>query len=325
MEDPDALPEMPRPGGAGHALESLASMVWTLTFLAYSSSTVLSEFGTGPRSAWTVLFVAAPVILAGLHGALENRPGASTTLAKYLAYIAAPACLQLARPADAKPGNVVVAFVCDALTFATLWLPVDLKLLPELGPTGNISIWASLTGSLSAVNTFAVLRPFLEPGRTLGYSFKLSPADLLVAILFGLSFCLVGTPVVLAIRYGQFHRPRGLRLKSQAAVFMGLYFAALGEEILFRGIALNMLERGMRDPQGIAPLVLASVLCGLGNLKSKAHGLPVPNWRAAVIAALASIPYGLVWRRTGLVTASAISHAFVQYSFRTLFYKQNKD
>jgi membrane protease YdiL (CAAX protease family) len=319
------LPEIPRPGGAGHARESLASMVWTLTFLAYSSSTVLSEFGTGPRSAWTILFVASPVVLAGLHGALENRPGARTALAKYLAYVAAPACFQLARPDDAKPGNAVVAGFCDALTVATLWLPVDLKLLPQFGSTGIISTWASLIGSLSAVNTFTVVRPFLEPGRTLGYSFKLAPADVLVAIAFGLCFCIAATPVVLVIRYGQFHRPRGLRLKSQAVVFAGLYLSALGEEILFRGIALNMLERAIRDPTGIAPLVLAAILCGLGNLKSKAHGLPVPNWRAALIAALASIPHGLVWRRTGLVTASAISHAFVQYSFRTLFYKQNKD
>jgi membrane protease YdiL (CAAX protease family) len=325
MEDPDALPEMPRPGGRGHALESLASMVWTLTFLGYSSSTVLSEFRTGLGAAWTLLLVAAPVILAGIHGALEKQRGARITLGMYVAYIATPAMLQLARPTDAIRGVPSASFLYDALSFLSLWLPVDFKLLPQLGPTGNISIWASLTQSLLALNVFTVLRPFAMPGRTLGYSFKISPIDVIIAIAGGLCFCIIATPLVIAIGYGRFHRPRGLRWKSQVAVFTGLYFAALGEEILFRGIALNMLERRMHDAEGIAPLLLASILCGLSNLKSKAHGRSAPNWRAAIIAGLGSMSYGLVWRRSGLVTVSAITHACVQYTFRTLFYKQSKD
>lgn len=79
MEDRNALPEMPESGagGRGQMLESLASMLWTIVFLAYSSSTFLSEFGTGTSALWTVGLVAAPSVLASLHPVLDGERGAA--------------------------------------------------------------------------------------------------------------------------------------------------------------------------------------------------------------------------------------------------------
>jgi membrane protease YdiL (CAAX protease family) len=38
-------------------------------------------------------------------------------------------------------------------------------------------------------------------------------------------------------------------------------------------------------------------------------GYPAPNWTYAAMATLAGLAYGWVWRRTGKITASAVTHA----------------
>jgi membrane protease YdiL (CAAX protease family) len=317
MEERDALPEMPRPGGRGHALESLASMTWTMTFLAFSSATVLSEFGTGIAAAWTILVVAAPPFLAGLHAMIDGERGARTSVARYMVYVAMPAVLQLLRLRYSD--HSAAAALCDTLAVAALWLPIELNLLPQLGPTGKVSIWAILTGTLSAVNTFSVLRPLDTAGefRGLGFSFKLTLYDLAISVLSAPVVLAACVPVVVATGYGRYARPVGLKLESQLAVFIGLYFNALAEEILFRGVAQNMLERRLESPDSIVALVVASLMFASSHLKKK------ERWRAVVVAAVAAIPYGFVFRATGKVTASALTHTVVIYLIRTLFDKRN--
>lgn len=201
-----------------------------------------------------------------------------------------------------------------------MWLPLELKLLPQIGPTGRVSIWAQLTASLSAVNTFVVLRPFKD-GRGVGYTFKLGPGDLLVGMAFIFLMGPVSVLIGKLIGYGRIIRPRGLKPPAQMAIFVGMYYAGLGEELMFRGIAQNLLERWLgRD--AVLPLILAAFLYGTAHLKSKAQGLPFPNWRAAVLAALAGTCYGIVWRLSdGKSTVSALTQAGVAFLLRTFFTK----
>lgn len=313
--DANALPEMPEAGagGRGQMLESLASMMWTMTFLSFSSSTVLSEFGTGLSAAWSVLFVAAPPFTASLHPLLNNDPGALSSTLRYMIYVLAPAVCVLLLPASQSTR--------DALAFAALWLPLELKLLPQIGPTGRVSIWSSLTAALSAVNTFTVLRPF-EHGRPLGYTYKLSMGDLAVAVGVAL---IIAAPLALLARsigYGRFLRPRALKPEAQAAIFFGMYFVGMTEELLFRGIAQNLLERqlGTKAPSA---LLVASVMFGSAHLKSKAGGFGQPNWRAALLASVTGMACGSVWRWTdGKGTASALTQALVAYMLRLIFTKE---
>jgi Type II CAAX prenyl endopeptidase Rce1-like len=313
-DDANALPEMPEAGagGRGQMLESMASMMWTLSFLAFSSATVLSEFGTGKSAVWAILFVAAPPFTASLHPLLCGENGAARATLKYVLYVVTPAVCVLWLPFSQS--------IRDALAFASLWLPLELKLLPQIGPTGRVSIWSSLTASLSAILTFTVLRPFTE-GRPLGYTYKLSIGDLTVASIAAL---LVTGPLAVfavAIGYGRMTRPRGLKPKAQTAIFFGMYFVAVTEELLFRGIAQNLLERQLGSDSGAA-LFIASIIYGLAHLKSKAGGFGQPNLHAAALAALTGLACGSVWRWTaGKVTASALTQALIAYIFRLLFVK----
>ncbi len=88
--------------------------------------------------------------------------------------------------------------------------------------------------------------------------------------------------------------------------FAGVYLAvALFEELFFRGVLQNLLSRSLGHP--LAAQALASALFGLVHLSFRSF----PNWRFAVMGALAGWFYGQAWRRSGSVAASSITHALV--------------
>lgn len=321
MEEPDALPDVPRFGGRGQMLESLASMTWTLTFLGYSSSTILSEFGVGVPALWTILLIALPPVLASLHEILRGDRAMMHALARYIVYIVVPAVLQIARPDDRLPDQRKTAALLDALTFAAVWLPLELNLLPKIGPTGKVTIWPTLTGALSALNTFSVLRPLEMSARPIGYSFKLTPGDVFLSLLVAVLTSAILYPIAVGFGLGSFVRPRGLKGNTQVAVFVGLYFVALLEEIVFRGIALNMLDKYVTNVSRAVPLLLSSLLYGLAHLKHDSGGRAYADWRRAIVATITGIFCSLVWRRSGKVTVSAVTHAVVEYLMKTFLVK----
>lgn len=88
---------------------------------------------------------------------------------------------------------------------------------------------------------------------------------------------------------------------------------ALPEEIIFRGV----IQKTVQDKSGSATLAVtvASVLFGLAHLHK---GSPLPNWRYALLAALAGAGYGLAFRRRGLM-ASSLTHALLDAIWRAFF------
>lgn len=304
-------------------MESTASMIWTLTFLAYSSSTFLGELGTGMEAAWTVPLVALPAVLAGLDKALEGRRHAKFGLLKYVLYASVPAIIQFARPHESDKDGAMLALICDVLTIAALVLPNELKLLPELGATGTVSIWGTLTASLASVNTFVVLRPFEPPHSPIGYSFKLRPMDVVLSCAAACLLCVILIPLARTIGYGHVVRPGRGKPPRMVAIFLGQYFTALSEEIMFQGLILNMLEGRLGAHESVVPLTVASAMYAAASLKSKAQGFRKPNWRMAVLAFVSAHVYGTVWRQTGKVTASALTHGLVSCALKAFFEKPN--
>jgi membrane protease YdiL (CAAX protease family) len=92
-------------------------------------------------------------------------------------------------------------------------------------------------------------------------------------------------------------------------LFIGIYLTvAIPEELLFRGILQNLLVRSIhKGPRGLYGLLIASVVFGASHL----HHAPVPNWRYAILATLAGIFYGNVYRTRQRLCASALTHALV--------------
>lgn len=141
-----------------------------------------------------------------------------------------------------------------------------------------------------------------------------------------LAFTLIAIPLGITLNFIHPHSSevvtRGLIFHASAGVmgdlapFLNFLFVTIGiyltvaipEEMLFRGILQNLLVRTIhKGPRGLYGLLIASVLFGASHL----HHPPVPNWRYAVLATLAGIFYGNVYRTRQRLCASALTHALV--------------
>ena len=91
---------------------------------------------------------------------------------------------------------------------------------------------------------------------------------------------------------------------------------ALPEEVLFRGLTQNLLQRAASTPRWRTAAFLAtSVIFGFSHLNNN----PAFDWRYVTIATVAGIAYGTVYLRTGKVTAAAITHALIDIVRRLFF------
>jgi len=92
---------------------------------------------------------------------------------------------------------------------------------------------------------------------------------------------------------------------TAAATFFGIFWVvALSEEFFFRGLL-----------QPRVGLWAASALFGLVHLGFREF----PNWRFAVVAAVAGVFYGLAFRTGGGIRASMVTHALTVVFWRTFF------
>jgi membrane protease YdiL (CAAX protease family) len=249
-------------------------------------------------------------------------------------YLALPAlCLRL-RPQKAKPLDLfhILAILC-------IWVPVETDLfllIPDLAlPGADLAARFSdvallprvaaalvpgielpidtLTAVLLALYSFLVRHPV----RGVGLSFRIGWRDLRHAAIGLLGFAIVGLVVGLRIDF-LYASPLTLEPASVAlAIVSGYLWVALPEEILFRGIIQNLLSKRLRH-EGLGWLI-ASVVFGLAHLNNATPGFPVPNWAYVLMATLAGLAYGWVWRRTKKVTASALTHMLVNLVWGIIF------
>ena len=84
-----------------------------------------------------------------------------------------------------------------------------------------------------------------------------------------------------------------------------LFFVAIPEELFFRGLMLNLMERRMGTRRA---LVVSSILFGLAHFNKRAKYF---NWRYVCLAAIAGVFYGRAWLKQRRLPASSITHATV--------------
>jgi hypothetical protein len=197
----------------------------------------------------------------------------------------------------------------DLVVLATIGLAIDLGLLSHGWPFGlhDVELWPGGLGGFPkmmmanvALYGYLVIKP-LE-----GVGYDLTPR--LEDWKIGLREFLYYAPIVLTlgILLGFIHW-QGLTAKPQqfpAAWIFTFIFVALPEELFFRGLVQNLLERHMN--RGSA-LLLASMLFGLSHFNKG----PAFNWRYVILATIAGIFYGRAWRAQRRLFASSITHTTV--------------
>ncbi len=242
-------------------------------------------------------------------------------LGKLTAYIAIPTALLLPDRLHRREGLTwrdVVAMVALAVPVSAGWLqgiwtwPQDLYIFRP--------IFCVLVGGYA----FIVLRGL----EGVGYRLVWRRRDISEGLLNLLAFSILAIPLGIGLGFIHPHAMRPLThgpifqvawLEDIARtvrpginfffLFVGIYLSvAIPEELLFRGVLQNILVRTIRrGPQGLYGLLIASVVFGASHL----HHAPVPNWRYAIMATVAGVFYGNVYRVRGRLCASALTHALV--------------
>jgi len=92
-----------------------------------------------------------------------------------------------------------------------------------------------------------------------------------------------------------------------------LWVVALSEEFFFRGLLLQWM-RAWTGRESVA-LAASSVLFGMVHLPFGTF----PNWRFALIAAIAGWFYGRAYLKTGSIRAAMVAHALTNVTWKTFF------
>jgi membrane protease YdiL (CAAX protease family) len=293
----------------------------------FPASTFLS-FATLFAPYWLFGFGLAPVLCRILTARWQRIAIASLIAAPYfilelprgtfhwqvaLVLIAIPVLVSAALEIWPRPANWA-----DVVVLAALGLAIDLGLLSHGRFFGlrEAILWpAGLGGFPKMMMANVALYGYLvmKPVEGVGYELIPQVNDWKI----GLREFAFYAPIVLTLGLllGFIHW-QGFTAKPQqfpAAWIFTFIFVALPEELFFRGLVQNLLERHMG---GLRALALASVLFGLSHF-NKGAGLPnsgaavLFNWRYVLLATIAGLFYGRAWRSRKRLFASSITHTTV--------------
>jgi membrane protease YdiL (CAAX protease family) len=244
--------------------------------------------------AWKRLAASALMVVPWLIFVLprgEFQPG--MFIALLAALLAIAGTLEVARR-SAAPN----AF--DIAGLLLLAAAVELPFFREAFPGPGLSGVSKLLFVDAGLYAFLVVRPIG------GIGFVLRPrlSDVGVGLREFAFFAVIALPLGLGLGFLHLRAAGFPGLQLVAAWLFTLFFVALPEEIFFRGLLLNLLERrwGTR-----AALLVSAVIFGLAHFPKRA----VFNWRYVILAAIAGFFYGRAWLAHRRVLTSGITHATV--------------
>jgi membrane protease YdiL (CAAX protease family) len=201
----------------------------------------------------------------------------------------------------------------DYAAMLVIFLPLKLRVLNVLWPfpgTAVVSVATMLLAVSVALATFLFVRQFDGVGYNIVWG---RDAMLAVLVNFGLLAVIV-IPLGIALHFIQFD-PAQAHWKSLLGNAISIFLlTAWPEELLFRGLLQNSLSRTFSSEAG--GWIGASVIFGLAHINN--NGV-LPNWRYALLAAIAGLFYGRTWRKTNSIFASGIVHALVDTTWHLLF------
>ena len=217
----------------------------------------------------------------------------------------------------------------DALVIFLLWFPIEIGWVPDLSipPVQGVIKVFHLNGIILFLAAYLIVRGLPE----VGFTWRLKGSDIRTAIQNFIFFM----PIALIIGFAAGFIALSRRIPSgveMLGVFVGIaFFIALPEELLFRGIIHNLIEKrlqGRRHHVWIA-LAISSVIFGLahGNNQNAPFidinlgflGVWHCPWVYLILATIAGAFYGLTYIKTKKVTAAAIVHLLVDWVWGVFF------
>jgi membrane protease YdiL (CAAX protease family) len=189
----------------------------------------------------------------------------------------------------------------DILVLALLGVSVDLHFFDRAWPVAGLSGLPKLLFVDAGLYGYLVIRPILG----IGFDFRVRISDIAIGLREFLYFAPIAILLGFSLRFLHFHRTLGSPVAFAAGWVFTLFFVALPEELFFRGLMLNMLERRIGASRALA---ITSFLFGLAQFNKRAAHF---NWRYVILAAIAGIFYGRAWLARRRLISSSITHATV--------------
>ena len=169
-----------------------------------------------------------------------------------------------------------------------------------------------ILGHLALIHVCAMVMLVERRVSGTGFGFLPSWADWKIGLRYFLYCIVAAVPLAWAIQL--VHFSLAMPLWKVGLTFFGmLWVVALSEEFFFRGL----LQQWMARWTGSAPLALAGAAILFGSVHLGFRGFP--NWRFALVAAVAGVFYGLAYNEGKSVRASMVTHALVVTLWRALF------
>jgi uncharacterized protein len=189
----------------------------------------------------------------------------------------------------------------DGLVLIILALAVELHFFDQAWPVPGLTGIPKLLFVDTALYGYLVIRRL----DGIGFDFRARRLDLVI----GLREFLYYTPIALGLGFLMgflhFHKTLSNPLWFGSGWLFTLFFIAVPEELFFRGLLLNMLERHVGTRRA---LWITSILFGLAHFNKRAAFF---NWRYVILAAIAGFFYGRAWLAQRRILTSSITHATV--------------
>jgi membrane protease YdiL (CAAX protease family) len=250
---------------------------------------------------------------------------ATVPVLAYIVYLAATNTFTWHRAALAAAYTLAPVFICssagtakpgvwpDYVAMVSIFLPLKLKFLLVLWPWGGptVAYVANMLLAISvALATFLLARQF----DGVGYNIVWGRDAMLSVLLHFALLAVIVIPLGTALHFIRFD-PSQAHWRSLPVEALSIFLlTAWPEELLFRGLLQNSLSRTFSSAN--VGWIGASIIFGLAHITN--NGI-FPNWKYALLAAIAGIFYGSTWRRTDSIFASAIVHALVDTTWHFLF------
>jgi membrane protease YdiL (CAAX protease family) len=189
----------------------------------------------------------------------------------------------------------------DWLVLALLGISVDLHFFDQAWPIAGFTGLSKLLFVDAGLYGYLVIRPI----GGIGFDFRATLSDLGIGLREFLFYSPIAIALGFVLQFLHFHRTLSTPLAFAAGWLFTLFFVAMPEEIFFRGLMLNMLERRIGTNRALA---FTSILFGLAHFNKRTQYF---NWRYVMLAAIAGIFYGRAWLARRRLIASSITHAMV--------------
>ncbi|HYN14336.1 MAG TPA: CPBP family intramembrane glutamic endopeptidase, partial [Terriglobales bacterium] len=196
----------------------------------------------------------------------------------------------------------------DLVALVLVGVPIVMRWLHGSYPHPALSAMPKLLLADAALYGFLVVRRLED----VGYDFRPRGRDLAIGLRELVFFAPFGIGLGFALHFIGFHRVTPSLWEFLAGWITTFILIAIPEELFFRGILLNLLERRL-GPR--AALLASAVVFGFSHFNKRAAF----NWRYILLATIAGIFYGRAWRDRRRLFSSGITHATVDVIWGTWF------